>query len=69
MKFAFIPKGDYRIGQILEVQGRQCRVAEYSHTGKNVVVAPLTGRPERILCITTDAEPITEIKEDSNATL
>ena len=60
MKFTFIPRGDYRIGQIINVHGKRMSVVSYSHTGKNVVVASLPNAPkfERILCICTDNEPI-----------
>ena len=58
MKFVFIPKAQYRIGQVIHVQGRRAQVVRYSHTGRNVEVATLEGKPERILCICTDNEPI-----------
>lgn len=63
MKFAFIPKKEYRIGQVIDVQGRKMRVVSYSHTGKNVIVCTLEGAEkfERVLCIVTDNEPIVEI--------
>jgi len=62
MKFAFIPKGEYKIGQVLNVQGRDMRVESYSHTGKNVIVTTLERAPkfERVVCVCTDAEPIEE---------
>lgn len=34
MKFAYIPKGIYTIGQIIAVNQRKLRVESYSHTGK-----------------------------------
>ena len=66
MKFAFIPKAQYRIGQIIKVHGKPMRVESYTHTGKNVVVTTrdwVTERTppvrfERIVCICTDAQPI-----------
>jgi hypothetical protein len=58
MKFVFIPKAQYRIGQVIHVQGRRAQVVAYAHTGRNVEVATLEGKPERILCICTDNEPI-----------
>jgi hypothetical protein len=63
MKFAFIPKAQYKIGQIITVHGKKMRVVAYSHTGKNVEVTTLENAPkfERIMCICTDAEPITSI--------
>jgi hypothetical protein len=62
MTFKFIPRGDYRIGQVIEVDGRQMQVESYSHTGKNVVVTTLPGSAkfERILCVTVDGDPILE---------
>ncbi len=58
MKFVFIPKAQYRIGQVIHVHGRRAQVVRYSHTGRNIEVATLEGKPERILCICTDNEPI-----------
>jgi hypothetical protein len=60
MKFAFIPKAQYRIGQLIKVHGKPMRVESYTHTGKNVTVHTLEGAPrfERIVCICTDAQPI-----------
>jgi hypothetical protein len=61
MKFVFIPKGSFKIGQVIDVRGQRMRVESYSHTGKNVVVHTLENAPrfERILCICTDSEPVT----------
>ena len=60
MKFAFIAKGQYKIGQIITVHGQPMRVESYTHTGKNVTVHTLFGAPkfERIVCICTDAPSI-----------
>jgi hypothetical protein len=60
MKFAFIPKASYSIGQIITVHGKKMRVESYTHTGKNVTVTTLLGAPkfERIVCICTDSQPI-----------
>lgn len=60
MKFAYIPKANYSIGQIISVHGKYMRVESYTHTGKNVVVHSLEGAPrfERIVCICTDAQVI-----------
>ena len=62
MKFAFIPKGIYTIGQIIQWQGRKMRVESYSHTGKNVVACTLENAPrfERVVCICTDEPSIEE---------
>jgi hypothetical protein len=61
MKFAFIPKAQYRIGQIVNVHGKPMRVESYTHTGKNLVCTTLENAPrfERVMCICTDA-PIIE---------
>lgn len=58
MKFALIPKAQYTIGQIITVQGRKAKVVKYSHTGRNVEVAMLEGKAERMICICTDSEAI-----------
>ena len=60
MSFAFIPKADYKIGQIITVHGENMRVESYTHTGKNVTVHTLEGAPrfKRIVCICTDSKPI-----------
>ena len=60
MTFAFIPKSNYKIGQIITVHGEQMRIESYTHTGKNVTVCTLDGAPrfKRIVCICTDSQPI-----------
>ena len=60
MKFAFIPKTQYTIGQIIEVQGRKMRVESYTHTGRNLIACTLDTAPkfERVACICTDYLPI-----------
>ena len=60
MKFAFIPKGNYKIGQIITVHGEKMRVESYTHTGKNVTVHTLEGVPKfkRIVCVCTDSPAI-----------
>jgi hypothetical protein len=71
MKFASIPKGNYKIGQIIEVHGKPMRVESYTHTGKSVAVttcdwATTRTAPqkfERIICICTDATPIEGITQ------
>ena len=62
MKFAFIQKGQYKVGQVIDVQGVQMQVESYSHTGKNVVVhsMPDAARFSRVVCICTDEQPIEE---------
>jgi len=63
MKFAFIPKAQYRIGQVIQVHGKPMRVESYTHTGKNVVVHTLENAPrfERIVCVCTDTPAISAI--------
>ena len=60
MKFAFIPKANYKIGQVIIVHGKPMRVENYTHTGKNVTVHTLKDAPkfERIVCICTDEPSI-----------
>lgn len=60
MRFAFIPKAQYKIGQIIQVQGRKMRVESYTHTGRNVIACTLEGAPkfERVACICTDSPAI-----------
>ena len=60
MKFAFIPKGEYLVGQVITVEGKQMRVEGRSCMGKNIVARSLSDDKEYI-CILTDAEPIVEI--------
>jgi hypothetical protein len=57
MRFAFIPKSQYKIGQIIQVHGQSMRIESYTHTGRNVTVHTLEGAPkfERIICICTDS--------------
>jgi hypothetical protein len=63
MRFAFIPKTQYTIGQIIEVQGRKMRVESYTHTGRNLIACTLDNAPkfERIVCIRTDLPAIQEV--------
>ena len=60
MRFAFIPKAQYKIGQVIQVQGRAMRVESYTHTGRNVIACTLDGalKFERVACICTDAPSI-----------
>jgi hypothetical protein len=60
MKFAFIPKAEYKIGQVITVHGKPMRVESYTHTGKNVIVHSLENAPkfERIVCVCTDSPAI-----------
>lgn len=60
MKFYYLPKGDYKIGQHVEVAGRTLQIESYSHTGKNLVAVSLPGTPrfERAVIILTDSPSI-----------
>jgi len=60
MTFAFIPKSNYSIGDIITVHGEKMRVESYTHTGRNVTVHTLEGAPrfKRLVCICTDSKPI-----------
>ena len=57
MRFAFIPKAQYKIGQIIQVQGRKMRVESYTHTGRNVIACALDNG-QHIACICTDSPAI-----------
>jgi len=57
MRFAFIPKGQYTIGQIIQVQGRAMRVESFTHTGRNLIACALDNN-QFITCICTDAPAI-----------
>jgi hypothetical protein len=60
MRFAFIPKAQYTIGQTIQVHGREMRVESYTHTDRNVIACTLDGAPkfERVACICTDSPAI-----------
>jgi hypothetical protein len=60
MRFAFIPKAQYTIGQIIQVQGRAMRVESFTHTGRNLIACTLDGAPkfQRVACICTDSPSI-----------
>lgn len=70
MKFAYIPKASYTIGQIITVHGKPMRVESYLHTGKNVTVTTLVGAPkfERMVCICTDSAPIEGVTASAAST-
>jgi hypothetical protein len=57
MRFAFIPKGQYKIGQIIQVHGRAMRVESFTHTGRNLIACALDNS-QHIACICTDAPSI-----------
>lgn len=63
MRFAFIPKAQYTIGQIIQVQGKPMRVESFTHTGRNLAAVSLPNAPrfERMVCICTDSLPIESV--------
>lgn len=64
MQFAFIPKRQYKIGEIITVHGQPMMVVSYTHTGKNVTVASLAGyKHKKIVCICTNNPPIEAVTE------
>ena len=66
MKFAFIPKAQYRIGQIIQVHGKPMRVHHFTTLGKNILaIEPAKGDcPRQIyLCVLTDSPAIEAIIE------
>ena len=67
MKFAYIPRAEYHIGQKLTVLGRPMVVERYSHTGRNVTVTtrPGAAKFERIVCILADADEFIHAKDAS----
>ena len=58
-KFAFIPKGIYKLGQFIEVHGKPMRVEDYNSAGTRVTVITcdwattrdFPQKLERIFCI------------------
>ena len=60
MRFAFIPTAQYKIGQIIQVHGREMRVESFTHTGRNLIACTLDGAPkfQRVACICTDSPAI-----------
>ena len=52
MRFAFIPKGNYSIGDIITVHGEKMIVEGFAPSGKNLYAVTLKGAPKfkRMLC-------------------
>ena len=67
MKFAYIPRAEYHIGQKLTVLGIPVVVERYSHTGFNIIVTTLPGAAkfERIVGILADADQFIHAKDAS----
>lgn len=53
MRFAHIPKADYKIGQRITVLGQPMVIVSYAHTGRSAIVHTLEGADkfERIVCV------------------
>jgi len=64
MRFAFVPKAPYKIGQVIRVHGKRAQVVGYAHTGRNIEVAMLEGKRHRMVCICTDKQPVEEKARD-----
>ena len=60
MRFAFIYKGNYSIGDIITVHGEKMRVKEFAPSGKNLYAVTLKGAPKfrRVLCCCSLEKPI-----------
>jgi hypothetical protein len=63
MKFSVLPKGKYKIGQDINVNGVIMTVESYSHTGRSLVaISKYNAKKfERKLIILSDEKPIEEI--------
>ena len=63
MSFAFLPKGEYKIGQVIEVNGEKMQVVARSLTGKNLEAEYVSGPKifKRKIIVLTDAPPIVEV--------
>ena len=57
MNFAFIPRAQYHIGQVIQVHGKPMRVHGFTTLGKNIIaITPAQGDcPRQIyVCVLTD---------------
>ena len=54
MRFAFVPKAQYKIGQVIRVHGKRAEVVSYAHTGRNIEVVFLEGKTHRMVCLCTN---------------
>jgi hypothetical protein len=63
MKFSVIPKGNYKVGQDINVNGVIMMVESYAHTGRNLIAVSKRGaaRFERRMIILSDEKSIEEI--------
>ena len=60
MRFAFIPTSNYKVGQIIQVEGESMCIDHFTSSGRNLVVHSITGTPRFIFCICTDMPSIEE---------
>jgi hypothetical protein len=65
MRIAYIPKGKYEVGQVIDVQGKLMTLVERSWSGRNYKATPVGGRYEMVVCIVTDAKPIVEVTTET----
>jgi len=63
MKFAFIYKGNYSIGDVIKVHGEKMIVEEFAPSGKNLYAVTPKGAPKfkRVLCCCSLEKPIEAI--------
>lgn len=64
MKFAFVPVADYKLGQVIEVNGCLMRVESFTPAGRNFHASSIDETPasQGVLCIVTDQGPIVEVR-------
>ena len=63
MKFAFIPKAEYHLGQAIDVPGHgKMQVDSYKLDIRSLVAVTLDAPYKYVKCICTDEKPIEEIK-------
>ena len=60
MRFAFVPKSNYKVGQFIQVQGEAMCIDSFTNSGRNLIVKSLDDLPIFILCICTDMPSIEE---------
>ena len=63
MKFAFIPKAEYHLGQEIDVPGHgKMQVDSYRLDMRSLIAVTLEEPYRYVKCICTDEKPIEEIK-------
>ena len=60
MRFAFIPKDNYKVGQIIQVHGASMCINSFTSSGRNLIVHSIGGTPRFMLCICTDMQSTEE---------